>query len=65
MDQDGFAAVPEDVAALGRFAYRIAIELRDGANSLDGEVSALMNSWRGAAAQSYADGWGDMHSGAG
>ncbi|UGT59408.1 WXG100 family type VII secretion target [Nocardia asteroides] len=63
-DHDGFAVVPEEVAAVGRFAYRIATELRDGANSLDREVSMLMNSWRGAAAQSYEAGWGDMHAGA-
>ncbi|WP_067648443.1 WXG100 family type VII secretion target [Nocardia harenae] len=63
-DHDGFAVVPEEVAAVGRFAYRIANELRDGANSLDREVSMLMDSWRGAAAQSYGGGWNEMHSGA-
>lgn len=58
------SAIPEDVREVGRFAYRIATELRSGANSLDSEVAALMTSWTGGAADSYRAGWDEMNAGA-
>lgn len=56
--------VPGDVQSFGRVAYRMAEELRSGSVALDGEVRELMSTWKGAAASSYDEGWGEMHRGA-
>ncbi|MGW4737375.1 WXG100 family type VII secretion target [Nocardia xishanensis] len=58
------SVVPEDVQDVGRFAYRVATELRSGAAMLDNEVTALLASWKGSSATSYADGWREMHAAA-
>ncbi|WP_405136005.1 WXG100 family type VII secretion target [Nocardia sp. NBC_01388] len=56
--------VPDEVQAFGRLAYKMAEELRSGSSTLDGEVRDLMNTWKGAAAGSYSEGWEEMHRGA-
>ncbi|MFI9632560.1 WXG100 family type VII secretion target [Nocardia sp. NPDC051929] len=56
--------VPEEVKAVGRFAYDVAEQLRSGSVSLDREVQALFGSWKGSAADAYRAGWDDMQDGA-
>ncbi|MRH89868.1 WXG100 family type VII secretion target [Nocardia sp. SYP-A9097] len=56
--------LPDGVRAFGRLAFRMAEELRSGSTTLDGEVGELMDTWRGAAAGSYRNGWDEMQRGA-
>ncbi len=58
------SVVPDDVKDVGRFAYKIADELRSGAISLDRDVTTLLATWTGSAANAYDAGWKEMHSGA-
>ncbi|WP_280457813.1 WXG100 family type VII secretion target [Nocardia carnea] len=55
------SVVPEDVRNIGRIAYRIATELRSGASTLDLDVTTLLSSWTGTAADSYRAAWAEMH----
>ncbi len=64
MNSPNLNVVPAEVSALGRYAYKLADELRSGAMSLDREVNALLTTWKGSAADSYDAGWDEMHSGA-
>ncbi|WP_249645620.1 WXG100 family type VII secretion target [Nocardia sputi] len=52
--------VPEEVKAVGRFAYDVAEQLRSGSMSLDREVQALFGTWKGSAADGYRAGWDDV-----
>ncbi|MCP2289128.1 WXG100 family type VII secretion target [Nocardia amikacinitolerans] len=63
-DGSAFSVVTDDVKALGRYAYKLAEELRSGALSLDREVTALLSTWKGSAADSYDTAWDEMHQGA-
>ncbi|MBF6204319.1 WXG100 family type VII secretion target [Streptomyces gardneri] len=54
------SVTPDDVLDVGRFAYQMATNLRSSADALDNEVSALLTSWKGSSATSYAEGWRDM-----
>ncbi|WP_370010978.1 WXG100 family type VII secretion target [Nocardia cyriacigeorgica] len=56
--------IPTEVKEVGRFAYSLAMELRSGAVSLDQDLNALLASWKGLAADSYAHSWQEMHTGA-
>ncbi|WP_081433232.1 WXG100 family type VII secretion target [Nocardia farcinica] len=58
---ESLTIVPDSVRTVGETAYRMAGELRAGAGALDQEVTTLMTSWRGAAADSYLAAWTEMH----
>ncbi|MFC9965467.1 WXG100 family type VII secretion target [Nocardia ignorata] len=57
------SVIPDEVQEIGRIAYRVATELRSGADSLDTSVVQLLASWTGTAAESYQRAWGDMQTG--
>ncbi|UGT63170.1 WXG100 family type VII secretion target [Nocardia asteroides] len=54
------AVVPDEVLAVGRFAYEVATGLRSSADVLNSEVEALLLSWKGKSAESYSAGWREM-----
>lgn len=54
------SVVPEEVRNIGRIAYRIATELRSGGSTLDLDVTTLLGSWTGTAADSYRAAWAEM-----
>ncbi|WP_062987692.1 WXG100 family type VII secretion target [Nocardia anaemiae] len=56
--------IPEEVKEVGRFAYRVATELRSGSSSLDVEVQSVLSTWRGIAADAYGSGWEELRRGA-
>ena len=56
--------VPDEVKAIGKFAYNVAEQLKSGSTSLDREVQALFGTWRGSAADAYRTGWDEMQDGA-
>ncbi|WP_338770603.1 WXG100 family type VII secretion target [Nocardia vulneris] len=57
-------AVPDEVKAIGKFAYDIAEQLKSGSTALDREVQALFSTWKGSAADGYRAGWDEMQDGA-
>ncbi|MFC8530319.1 WXG100 family type VII secretion target [Nocardia sp. NPDC057227] len=57
---DEIAVVPDEILAVGRFAYEVATGLRSSADVLDSEVEALLHSWKGSSAESYSAGWREM-----
>ncbi|MEV0250803.1 WXG100 family type VII secretion target [Nocardia sp. NPDC050712] len=59
-----FAVVPEHVSDAGRYVQETAQTLVSGIRSADAEVSALMSSWKGAAATRYWEGWQETRQGA-
>lgn len=60
----GLSVIPEDVKALGRYAYNQAEALRSALNSVGQEVDELTSSgWTGAASTTFAHGWGECRDG--
>ncbi|MFI1914956.1 WXG100 family type VII secretion target [Nocardia sp. NPDC020380] len=56
------SVVPDDVRAIGAYAYDLAGTLRQALTSAAREVDALTGkSWTGTAADSFADGWSEVH----
>ncbi|WP_067887090.1 WXG100 family type VII secretion target [Nocardia vaccinii] len=60
----GLSIVPEDVTALGKYAYDLAETLRSALTDAGHEVDALTGkNWSGAAATSFAEGWAETSDG--
>lgn len=60
----GLSVVPEDVQALGEYAYDLAAALRSALSNAGREVQALTEGgWTGSAADSFGKGWGECHDG--
>ncbi|WP_067678548.1 WXG100 family type VII secretion target [Nocardia miyunensis] len=58
--------VPDDVTALGKYAYDLAEILRSALTNAGREVDALTGkNWSGAAAASFAEGWAETQDGGG
>ncbi len=58
--------VPDDVAALGKYAYDLADTLRSALANAGHEVDALTGrGWSGAASASFAKGWSECQDGGG
>lgn len=56
--------VPDDVAAVGRYIYGAAENLRSALGSVGREVGALTSgSWTGSAAKTFGKGWGECQDG--
>ncbi|MFD4430189.1 WXG100 family type VII secretion target [Nocardia sp. NPDC058497] len=53
-----------NVQEFGRFVFGIANDLKSGSSTVDREVTGLMATWRGSAADSYATDWNELCSGA-
>lgn len=56
--------VPAAVSDTGRFVQDTANSLRGGVQSADTEVTALMATWKGNAADAYSAGWEETKAGA-
>ncbi|MQY19485.1 WXG100 family type VII secretion target [Nocardia macrotermitis] len=70
MSEDGgnseFSVIPDDVAALGKYAYDLAETLRSALIDAGREVQAVTGKdWSGAAATSFAEGWAETQDGGG
>lgn len=59
-----FSVVPADVQDAGKYVQMTAEALVSGIRSGDSEINGLMSTWRGAAADSYAEGWEEAKKGA-
>ncbi len=59
-----FAVVPAEVTDAGRFVQLTAESLVNGLQSLDADVSALLNSWKGTSADACRLGWDEIKYGA-
>jgi WXG100 family type VII secretion target len=58
------SVVPEDVAAIGRYVYGAAENLRSALNTANREVDALTSgSWAGTAATTFGQGWHECQEG--
>jgi WXG100 family type VII secretion target len=55
---------PEDVKALGRLAYDVATQCRDGYSSLNTDIQTMLDSWSGNNADAFGVGWEEFHQGA-
>lgn len=49
---------------MGRLAYDVACQCRDGYASLDADVQDMLGRWVGNNAKVFATGWGEFHEGA-
>lgn len=63
-DVSTLAVPPDEVKALGRLAYDVACQCRDGYASLDSDVQDMLGRWVGNNAKVFATGWGEFHEGA-
>lgn len=63
-DQTPFVVVPAVVSDTGRFVQDTASSLRSGVQSADTEVTALLTTWKGNAADAYSVGWEETKAGA-
>ncbi|WP_280338712.1 WXG100 family type VII secretion target [Nocardia neocaledoniensis] len=59
-----FAMVPDDVTDAGVYIQQVAESLINGLGTLDREVSTALDSWTGAAAEAFGDGWTETKKGA-
>ncbi|MBU3060928.1 WXG100 family type VII secretion target [Nocardia sp. NEAU-G5] len=58
------SAIPDDVAALGKYASDLAETLRSALTGAGREVEALTSSgWTGTASASFASGWAECQDG--
>lgn len=58
------SVVPDDVTALGKYAYDLAETLRSALANAGREVEALVGTgWSSTAATSFADGWTECQDG--
>jgi WXG100 family type VII secretion target len=58
------SVVPDDVAALGKYAYDLAEVMRSALSDAGREVAALTKGgWTGSAAASFGDGWDECRDG--
>lgn len=54
------SVVPDDVQAIGRYAYNIADTMKQALNSAAREVDVLLTSgWSGPAATEFSSGWNE------
>ncbi|WP_454200054.1 WXG100 family type VII secretion target [Nocardia sp. Marseille-Q1738] len=59
-----FAVVPAEVTDAGRFVQLTADSLVAGLRSLDVDINALLESWKGSSADAYRAGWEETKQGA-
>ena len=59
-----FAIVPGEVTDAGVYIQQVAESLINGLGMLDREVSTALDSWSGAAADAFGDGWTETKKGA-
>ena len=59
-----FVIVPAEVTGAGVYVEQVAISLINGLNSLDREVTSVLDNWKGAAADAFGDGWTGVKDGA-
>ncbi|MEV2220420.1 WXG100 family type VII secretion target [Nocardia vinacea] len=58
------SVLPDEVKVLGRLAYQVAEQCRDGYSTLDTDVRAMLDSWTGNNADAFGAGWEELHQGA-
>ncbi|MFC8044297.1 WXG100 family type VII secretion target [Nocardia sp. NPDC057353] len=56
--------VPAEVVDAGQYVQQTADALIGGLRTLDGEVSRLLDGWKGSSADSYRAGWTETRQGA-
>ncbi|MGW6421391.1 WXG100 family type VII secretion target [Nocardia sp. NPDC055053] len=59
-----FAMVPDEVTDAGAYVEQLADSLINGLNSLDREISSVLDQWSGAAADAFGNGWTETKEGA-
>ncbi|MFC9472543.1 WXG100 family type VII secretion target [Nocardia sp. NPDC056952] len=59
-----FVIVPDEVTDAGVYVEQVATSLINGLNSLDREVSSVLDNWKGSAADAYGEGWAVAKEGA-
>lgn len=62
-NSDELQVVPAEVTDAGTFVQLTADELINGLNSLDRDINALLDTWKGNAADDYAAGWEETRQG--
>lgn len=59
-----FAMVPAEVTDAGNYVRQVAESLINGLDSLDREVTGVLDHWTGSAAQAFGEGWTETKNGA-
>ncbi|WP_162240340.1 WXG100 family type VII secretion target [Nocardia arizonensis] len=59
-----FTTVPDEVTDAGTYVQQVADSLINGLNSLDREISGVLDNWTGAAAEAFGAGWTETKDGA-
>ncbi len=54
----------DDVKALGRLAFDVATQCRDGYSALETDARDMLASWAGNNARAFSTGWEEFHQGA-
>ncbi|MET7769283.1 WXG100 family type VII secretion target [Nocardia sp. NPDC005366] len=59
-----FVIVPDAVADAGAYVQQVAESLINGLNSLDHEITSVLDNWTGSAAEAFGTGWTETMEGA-
>ncbi|WP_227998422.1 WXG100 family type VII secretion target [Nocardia australiensis] len=59
-----FAMVPDEVTDAGTYVQQVADSLINGLNSLDREITSVLDNWTGPAAEAFGTGWTETKEGA-
>ncbi|MER7451873.1 WXG100 family type VII secretion target [Nocardia beijingensis] len=63
-EQPSLSVDADAVEALGRLAFDVATQCRDGYSALEIDVRDMLESWTGSNAGAFAAGWEEFHQGA-
>lgn len=63
-EQPSLSVDADAVEALGRLAFDVATQCRDGYSALEIDVRDMLESWTGSNAGAFVAGWEEFHQGA-
>ncbi|MGW4278509.1 WXG100 family type VII secretion target [Nocardia sp. NPDC004750] len=63
-EQPALSVDTDAVEAVGRLAFDVATQCRDGYSALETDVRDMLESWTGSNAGAFAAGWEEFHQGA-
>jgi WXG100 family type VII secretion target len=63
-EQPSLSIDTAEVKALGRLAFEVATQCRDGYSTLETDVREMLESWTGTNSRAFAVGWEEFHQGA-
>ncbi|MGQ4617303.1 WXG100 family type VII secretion target [Nocardia sp. R7R-8] len=63
-EQPALSVQTDEVKALGRLAFDVATQCREGYSALETDVRDMLESWTGNNVGAFSAGWEELHQGA-